>query len=235
MSHKNRRIWQIDFSRGLAVILMVLFNWSFSLKFLNVFTISENWLYWWLLPRLIGGSFIFLAGISAVINFNKNKSGKKIAYRGLRIFLIGIGITAVTFLAFPENTIYFGILHLIGFSLIISPFFIKNKNLVLLAASIILIAGFQLQSSYFNFPHLLWLGFGPANFQTFDYWPLMPWFGIFLLGLFFGDFIKNKSPVHEKNYLIKKICFLGRNSLIIYLGHQIVLVGIIYMFGFKIF
>ena len=229
------RFWKIDFARGLAVILMVLFNWSFTLKFLNVFALTDSWLYWRLFPRLIGGSFIFLAGISIILFYNKTNSLKKVASRGLKIFLIGIGITVITFLSFPSNTIYFGILHLIGLSLILSPFFLKNKNIVLLIASLILIIGFFLQSFYFAFSHLLWLGLGPENFQTFDYWPLMPWFGVFLFGMFFGDFLKNKKGVYTKNLLIKKTCFLGRNSLAVYLIHQPVLIGILYVFGFRIF
>src|SRR3989338_10359033 len=92
---KNYRLPQIDFVRGIAVLIMVLFNWSFTLSFLKVYTIDGGWLYWWLFPRLIGGSFIFLAGLSVVLSHKKSGS-KKIVFRGLKIFLVWMGITALT-------------------------------------------------------------------------------------------------------------------------------------------
>jgi len=232
----NYRLWQVDFSRGLAVVLMVLFNWSFTLSFLKVYTIDGGWLYWWLFPRLIGGSFVFLAGLSVVLSHKKSGS-KKIVFRGLKIFLVGMGITALTWIFYPGYTVWFGILHLIGLSVILSVVFLKYKKLILLIGTILLILGITLQSTGFNFSFLIWLGLSPFDLQTFDYWPLLPWFGVFLLGMYFSDLFIKK--IRGKNYthlpIIKQMCFLGRNSLVVYIIHQPVLLTLLYLLGISMF
>ncbi len=69
-----KRLPEIDFARGLAVILMVLFNWSFAISFLGIYTIPGGAVYWQLFPRLIGGAFIFLAGLSIMLSYVRMKN-----------------------------------------------------------------------------------------------------------------------------------------------------------------
>ncbi len=241
-----KRFIQIDFIRGLTVILMVIFNWSFTLSFLNAYSFAGGCLYWFIFPRLIGGSFIFLAGIPIILSYKRLETKlwkiifRKYSLRGLKLFLIGLGITLLTWLLFPQYTVFFGILHLIGLSIMLSPFFLGKKIGTLYLGSIIIILGFYIQSLSPQTPLLLWLGLAQENFQTFDYWPLLPWFGVFLLGMFTGETIASRiNNIQGSNTILKKaplnlIAFLGRKSLIVYLVHQPILVTILYFFGFKI-
>ena len=239
----SQRFWQIDFWRGVTVLLMVFFNWSFTLFFLNVYKLDLGNLYWIIFPQFIGGSFIFLAGLSVVLSSKRTKNPnlkKKYFFRGAKIFLLGLGITLLTFLSFPSYTIVFGILHLIGFSIFVSPLFFKLKELKLFLAAIILISGFSFQSIFVNSPYFFPIGLVNRNFQTFDYWPILPWFGIFLLGMYFGElFYYRKSNTiissENKSIAMKGFCLLGRNSLKIYLIHQPILVLILFVLGFTIF
>ncbi len=239
-----KRLPEIDFARGMAVIFMVLFNWSFTLSFLNVYTLPGGFFYWWLFPRIIGGTFIFLAGLSLILSYNrvktleKRKIWAKLISRGFKICLIAIGITAATIISYPQYTIYFGILHLIGLSIVLSVIFLKfNLNKLFLGVPIF-ISGFFLQSLTFDTPFFLLFGLAPHNFQTFDYWPLFPWFGLFLMGMCTGDFYSKKKSLDKKRILnfplLKQICFLGKKSLVIYLVHQPVLLALLYIFGFRI-
>lgn len=230
------RYWEIDFFRGIAVILMIIFNYAFTLRYFNVFAVDAGWAFWWLFPRLIASIFIFLAGVSMALSYNKTKKAnvhRKFIFRGLKIFGYGLIITLVTWLFFPEDFIVFGILHFIGLSVILSiPFLkIRRNNLNLLFALIFLAIGVYLSSVVFDSSWLLWLGFAPFNFHTFDYFPLLPWFGVVLLGLSFGNLL---YPEGKRAFKIKEIssplCFLGRHSLVIYLLHQVVLVGLLYLF-----
>jgi uncharacterized membrane protein len=189
--------------------------------------------------------FISIAGLSLTLFYNKIKNKKeahkKFFLRGLKVFGLGMLITIITFLTFPGAFIIFGILHLIGFSIIFGQFFLKFKKLNLLLGLVIILLGLYLQNFRFDFPWLLWLGFIPKNFFTFDYFPILPWFGISLLGVFFGNVLyKNgKRSFKIKNisnvFVVKSLCFLGKNSLVIYLMHQPVLIFVLLILGFKIF
>jgi uncharacterized membrane protein len=87
----------------------------------------------------------------------------------------------------------------------------------------------------FGFPWLVWLGFRPHGFHSIDYIPLLPWFGIFLLGIFMGDTFYGEGKRGFKfpeldNWVAGKICFIGRHSLMIYMTHQIVIIFILQIF-----
>jgi uncharacterized membrane protein len=237
------RLWEVDFSRGIAIILMIIFNYSFALKYLNIFTIADGLLYWYIFPRFIGGMFIFIAGLSLTLMHRQNKevAHKKFFSRGLKIFGLGILITIITYLTFPQAFILFGILHFIGISIILGQFFLKFRKLNLLLGLLLIIIGFYLQSLNFDFKWLLWLGFTPNNFYTFDYWPILPWFGVTLLGIFLGNMLyregKRNFKIKDLSNLsvVKFLSFLGRNSLTIYLLHQPLLIFVLMLLGFKIF
>ncbi len=245
------RFWEIDFARSVAIVLMVIFNWSFTLSYLGVLWQGDwllsgsggfHWFFWWLFPRIIGGLFIFIAGISLTLSYNRisNWSSKRIYLKYLKrggfIFLLGIGITLVTWLMYPDYFIVFGILHLIGLSIILSIPFLRSKYISLVIGLILMVAGAFLQMFSFGFPQLLWLGFTPAGFSTFDYWPLLPWFGLMLIGISAGNFGYNKKRTFKLPELprTRGLGFLGRHSLVIYLIHQPILLIVLYLLGFPV-
>jgi len=238
------RFWEIDFARGIAIILMIIFNWSYTLRYFNILQIDAGWLYWGLFPRFIGSMFIFVAGISLVLSYKHLKNKKTVYHhnmkRGVWIFSLGMLITLITWLFSPEIFVRFGILHLIGLSIIIATPFLKFDKINLILGSLIILFGSMLQIFAFDFQWLLWLGFVPKNFITFDYFPIFPWFGFILLGIYFGNRFYNKKrkfsiPNFSNKFIIKITNFLGRNSLTIYLLHQPLLLFILFIFGFPLF
>jgi uncharacterized membrane protein len=83
-----------------------------------------------------------------------------------------------------------------------------------------------------GFDWLLPLGLHSPGFSSFDYFPLIPWLGIFLLGAALG-----KSVYAPRRSLLPwslpQTFFnaAGRHSLIIYIAHQPVILGILYALG----
>lgn len=228
------RFWEIDFVRGIAVVLMVVFNYAFALDYLHIYTATNGWLFWWLFPRLAAGTFILVAGVSAVVSYQRNKSVKRRVRRGAMIFGWGLLITLVTFIFVPQETVWFGILHLIGLSVMLSPLLIKLEKYNLPVGLAIALIGFYIGNITIGSPLLLWLGFVPYNFATLDYFPVLPWLGVFLVGMYFGMRFYTKG---KRTFNIKEprgagiINFIGRHSLFIYLIHQILLLFVLYSFG----
>ncbi len=236
-----KRFWEVDLFRGIAIILMIIFNWSFALKYFDIYVVDGGLIYWFMFPRFIAAMFIFLVGLSLVLSYNRIKHKtkkeiyKKYLTRAVKIFILGLGITLVTWTLFPAEFIIFGILHLIGLSIILAVPFLDFKKLNLILGLILIGAGIFLYNFKFVFPSLLWLI--PQSFSTFDYFPLLPWFGIVLIGLYFGNVLyKDKRNFklndNSRKPVIKHISYLGKHSLILYLVHQPILVAILFTLGF---
>lgn len=227
------RFWEIDFVRGLAIVFMVLFNYAFALDYLHIYTLADGWLFWFLFPRVVAGTFILISGVATYVSYQKKKDTNRRIMRGAVVFGWGLLITLATFILVPNETIWFGILHLIGLSIMLSPLFMKlgRKNLVIGLA--LMFIGFYLNYPVINTHLLLPVGFVPANFAALDYFPLMPWLGVFLIGMFLGGelYTKGKRRFKIGNPRIEIISLLGRHSLFIYLIHQPLLLLALYLLG----
>ena len=105
----------------------------------------------------------------------------------------------------------------------------KEFNLVL--GGIFILFGFYIKNFIVSYPWLVFLGLRFENFFTLDYFPLLPWFGVVLLGIYFGKLLypkgKRRFNINLEN---KYLSFLGRHSLIIYLLHQPILILVINLF-----
>ena len=228
MNYSINRFWELDFTRGLAVIGMIIFHALWNLNFFGYTTLNlySGWL--GIFQKVIAVTFLALVGIGLTLSANKHENYKTwFLKRGLFIFGLGMLITAFTFIFFRENLIYFGILHLIGVSIILAIPFAKQIYANLILGLSLIITGLYLQTLTFNFSYLLWLGFY-TPLATFDYYPILPWFGVILIGIAVGNIIyKNGNRLKEiKDYnnIISKI---GKQSLLIYFIHQPILFGVL--------
>ncbi len=207
------RYWQIDFARGIAVILMLVFHFFFDASYFK--KIQLDGIFWFIFPRIIGGMFIFISGFTmakTLKGFNPK--------RFLKFSAIALAITFVTFIFVPEEYVVFGIIHFFALASVIAVPFSRKPNLCLPIGVLITITGFYIQQFRFPFYHLLWLGIIPTNFRTLDYYPLLPWFGFMLIGIYFGKKVKLNASVYRGGI----VSLLGRNSLKIYLlQHPIII------------
>ncbi|MFA5332995.1 MAG: heparan-alpha-glucosaminide N-acetyltransferase [Candidatus Nanoarchaeia archaeon] len=216
------RFWELDFFRGAAVIMMIIFHFLFYLDYFGFMKLSLYSGFIGKFQMTIPLIFLTVSGISSSIQarvFGK----KSVLIRGFNIFGLALLITIATFLLFPHDFVFFGILHCIGACIILS-YFISNKKLALIFGIAILFISEFINNYAVNFKYLSILGFNYANLSTFDYYPLIPWLGVFLIGTYLGsEFYKNRKAKKMKNGIINSVCFMGKHSLKIYFIHIIVL------------
>lgn len=234
-----KRFWEIDFLRGIAVVMMVLFHAMFDLKTFAGVGPDIDYFFWLFFGRATAVIFLFLVGVSLTINYSRARKPlfSKYLVRGLKIFAWGLIITISTWMFFKQNYIIFGVLHFIGVSVIIGFPFIRLRYLNLLFGSALVILGLYMMQLKFSFSYLMWLGFVPVSLNTFDYFPLLPWFGVVLLGIFAGNILffngKRKYRIKDvSNFATRPVCWLGRHSLLIYIVHQPLLMLLLYLVFF---
>jgi len=231
------RIWEVDFLRGLSIILMVFYHLGYDLNELcgikTLFGIAINMSSAGLLAAqsFFAGVFIILSGISSTLSHSNVR-------RALKLIGIAILVTAATYVFDPSSTIYFGILHCLGVSILIYGLTLeRSKALVCGAAGLIVLGlsaavSLMMKNVSVPFDWLLPLGITSNTYSSYDYFPLLPWFGVFLLGAALG-----KSVYLAKRSLIPKklpetfLNAAGRHSLLIYVVHQPILIGILYLAG----
>ena len=234
MGERNikKRIEIIDALRGLAVVLMVIHHMLYDcVEFLG----APEWLFtnpvFDMLHYTFAGLFIFLSGVSSRFSRGNIK-------RGLITIALAMLITAVTY--FMDMPIWFGVLHLLGFSMLFFGLTSKLWDFIPRKAAPIIYIAFIAASSFaaayyeptsehtFLWICLSLLGWPQPGFVSYDYFPILPWIFVSLLGTWAGLYIvERKLP--SRFYEIKPpiLPAIGRKALLIYILHQPVLYALV--------
>lgn len=241
---KSKRYTILDIIRGLALIGMTIYHGMWDLVYIYDVDIpwykSEAAFIW---QQSICWTFILLSG------FCWNLGRKKLK-RGLIVFGCSIVVSLVTAIFLPNASIMFGILSLIGTAMLVmiplDKVFSKVNPYIGLAASFALfVITYNVPSSSLGFggwkivelPKTLYanlftayLGFPAPDFYSSDYFPVIPWLFLYQTGYFmYGIFKKNDWLKHLSVISIKPLEWIGRHSLLLYMLHQPVVYGVLFV------
>ena len=186
---------------------------------------------WTAAQYFFAGLFVVLSGISCTLSRSNVR-------RGLKLLAVSFAVSAVTYIFDPSSTVYFGILQCLAVSILIYGAAFEKAGPVVCsawgalviglgAALPIMKKGLAVRSDW-----LLPLGIPGPSFSSFDYFPLIPWLGVFLIGSALG-----KSIYTSKRSLLPWplpgtfVNAAGRHSLLIYIVHQPVIMGVLYVLG----
>jgi len=247
MNEKAQRYHLIDEIRGFAIICMVFFHgfylmgevfgWGTGAWLLNLFTPAEPF---------FAAAFVLISGICSRLSRNN-------ALRGAKLLWVAIGLTLVTYalqlLGVEGVVIWFGILHLLSVSMLfyaaVGKWLDKISPWVILPLCAILFAlTFNLERGYvgvggltYELPMAIKLnrqlfpfGVTSPGFFSADYFPILPWLFMFVIGTVLGKpFEKGTVPKLFSKSRVPFFAFCGKKSLIIYLIHQPILFGLFFL------
>lgn len=243
------RLWEVDTLRGVAIVLMVFYHFIWDLNYFGLYEANLFVGPWQIFARTIATIFLFVMGVSLTLSYTREsqRAGRpapfqKYLWRGGKILGLGLVITLATYFFIGRGFVIFGILHLLGSSIILAyPFLRLNRWLSLVAGLVAIGIGLYLDNLVVLFPWLIWLGVKQAGRSMVDYYPLLPWFGVALFGIFAGytlyDYGRRRFSLPDLADLapVRGLRFLGRHSLLIYLIHQPILLGSLIGLGFGSF
>ncbi len=242
-SKKAARLYMIDSLRGLAVILMVVYH-----AFYNVRYIFGNPFQWTVrlypLQQAACWLFILIGGFSFALSRDNLR-------RGLLVSACGLALTAVTAVFMPRERIVWGVLSFLGAAMLLAH---GARNVlrrvpaewgIVVSAALFALTrdiqygylGFEgrwvaaLPARLYEVGWLFPLGFPGPDFWSADYFPLIPWFFLYLCGFFLYRLAQG-TPAAQKLLLrrVPGLAELGRHSLLIYLLHQPVIFGLMWIF-----
>ncbi len=246
---KPLRAFELDALRGSAIVMMMLHHLIYDLRYIigiDAFAWQETSFFndWVRAPFLF--IFLFVSGICCTFSRNNFLRALKMAGAAALFSLVFLVVSLVEK---TEMYIFFNVLHLLALGTLVYAlleYFEKKGRLRGVNALLILFSLF-----------LLWLAYPlskipaagasallviseqfSAGIGMADYMPIVPWFGMFLLGALFGRlYYKNRQTLfpgapESVKAASKPFEFVGRHALLFYILHQPVLLSILYLLKF---
>jgi uncharacterized membrane protein len=235
MTHTRVRLEIVDVLRGFALIMMIAFHFCYDLNYFGwtnfPLGISFAWIIW---QRAIASIFLLLVGISLVLRAKFKPTWRDFWQRWFKIAGAAIIVSLGSYLIFPTSFIYFGILHCISVSLLVGRVLLRLGTLNLFLGIIAIAISANFAHSFFNPRTLNWLGFATQFPFTEDYVPVFPWIGVVLIGCGLGTIwqqfqFKTPQLVTEISDRSSWLIWMGKRSLTIYLLHQPILFGMLFL------
>ena len=224
----SERIHWVDAWRGLALWLMLAYHLLFDFLCFGWMTWEQyNSVPMFLLERFIAYSFILCAGISARLSRSNIKRGVVTAGAGLLV-------VAVSFVI--GMPILFGVLQFLSAAMLLDAVTGRWTDRVPTRLAPFLWAGLYAatllwtNNTEVSTKWLFWLGFRYPDFESFDYFPMLPYLFLYLEGTWLGGIVRKHRDAPWMHQTMPAILTRpGQRTLIVYLLHQPVLFGICYI------
>jgi len=223
----RRRIAELDVLRGVAVLMMLVSNFLFDLFFFAAVISGDSPFVVWL-ARMTAGLFLLVSGMTLYVRHPGGgaAAARHVFCRSLRLFGLGMVVTAATRLAVGDGFVVFGILHLIALGSLVCYPLLGRPRLCLVTGALIVAAAPLARGLSADSPWFLWLGIQYPGFYSVDYTPVVPWLGPMLIGVFAGAALFPggvrrfaESPL-LRSPAGRCLAAVGRRSLVIYFLHQ---------------
>ena len=231
----NERLALIDVARTVALVAMAVFHLVFDLELFGWLepgtTVSGGWA---VFARLVAGSFLFLSGVSLVLAHEGAIRWPGVWRRLAKLVAAAALVTGATYVAFPQAFVFFGILHSIALCSLIGLALIRLPGVVLLTLAVaVVVVDRTVALEALNSRWLAWTGLHSVNPWAVDFVPVLPWLGAVLAGMGAAK-LAGAAGLWERvrgvqaGPWLRRLAWPGRHSLIVYLVHQPVLIGLVW-------
>jgi len=223
-SPADRRLDRLDALRGVAIVWMAVYHFSFDL---NHFGWIRQDLYrdpvWTWQRTCIVSLFLFCAGGGQAFAVLTGQGAARFWKRWAQVAGCAVLVSIGSWFMFPGSWISFGVLHGIAVMLVLLRLGLARlPNAVLLALAVLAVAAPRfVQSPFFDTRWTNWVGLITHKPITEDYVPVLPWLGLMLLGFV----VTRARPALWRGPSPRPLAVLGRWSLSFYMVHQPVLIG----------
>lgn len=235
-NHTNNHFDFIDMSRGFAILLMFIYHFSFDLDYYGF--IQQDFYqdaFWINFRTIIVTLFLTIVGISLYLANYRGLNKKRFRQRLLLLIVYSLLVSISSWIMYPKAMIFFGILHFITVASVLGLIFVQAGKVNLFLGLTLIIIPQVFSHSFFDQTYLQWLGLSTELPITVDYVPLLPWFGVVLVGMYLGEKL-TQLPAESimvrwqgKRFFSKLLSLGGRYSLHIYMLHQPLFLGILYI------
>jgi uncharacterized membrane protein len=228
-----QRYDRLDALRGLAMVWMAVFHFSFDLNYYRLLTPAQNFYadpFWTLQRTAIVSLFLLSAGLSQALVHELGQSPRRFWRRWAQIAGCALLVSAGSWFMFPRSWISFGVLHGMALMLILARALAPLGMWLWPLGVVALLLPRVVQYPVFDNRWLNWTGLVTHKPITEDYVPVLPWLGVMLLGLAAGQWLLTHRRALMAGPLprvLAPLALLGRWPLSFYMAHQPVLIGLI--------
>lgn len=226
----QKRITIFDTVRGFTMISMAGFHACYDLVYLY------DWDMPWFTQTVfqdiwrasISWVFLFIAGWMCTLSRNNAKRAAKYAAAALVVWI-------ATTLVSVDDSVNFGIIYCMAActAIIALARTVLDRVPAVWGITICLIlfaCTWSIPKAVYPIPYLAWLGFPSPDFVSGDYYPLIPFFFMYLTGFFAAHAAQKSSreaPAWSYENPVPALASLGRHALPFYLLHQPIILGVL--------
>lgn len=223
------RNYLVDDLRGIALILMAIFHFSYNLSQFGYLTFEMNGGFFTWFRFVIVTLFFIGVGFGLYQAHHLEIRWSAFWLRQAKISAGAAALSATTYFLYPGMWIWFGVLHFIAVaSLLTLPLINRPRLALLLGVSQFLL--FNL-TDWFNLSPLWDLLHQPLHLPngTMDLTRLIPWLGMVWIGVYLGSVNFFDLPTIANQKINQPLRFLSRHSLMFYLLHQLPLFALAWL------
>lgn len=235
-SRRLPRIELVDVVRGLAIVGVIVFHTVWDLRYFSFTSYDPVWDPVWLgFAKVLVNTFLGLVGVSLVLAHAHDIDWPKFWRRWLILLAAALAVSLVTFFAFGDGFVYFGVLHAIALYSLMGLAVLRWRAwLILVVALVFIVPPHLWPNPLFNDKWLAWIGFWTEHPNTEDLVPIFPSFGAVLVGVAIGRVLIDSglgarlALFRPGNFIWRGLIWCGRWSLILYLLHQLVIFSVLF-------